>query len=536
MSGLSLLVGIALATLVSEDATVLAAGLAVGNGTLDWVPAVTACASGIYIGDLGLWLAGRLAGRRALEWPRVAAFREGVRTAAGWMDRHPALALLGSRFVPGTRLPLYVAAGAEGQRPAVFAFWSLIAVLLWTPLIVSTAALLGAGVIDPIQTWLGSGWTARVLLFIGLVLVMRHAIAPGSAGESRAASWHRRLGRWRHWEFWPSWLFNLPVVLWVLLLAIRHRSVTLFTLANPGIADGGFVGESKSAILACLPAEWVLPWTVIGPGTLDARVSSLRRVMADRGLSYPLVFKPDVGQRGAAVRWVGDDAAAQRYFATVEAAVLVQVPHDGPFEAGLFYVRRPSERMGRVVSITDKRFPVVTGDGTSTVGQLVQTHARYRLQTPVFHARLGARWREVPAAGECVALGRAGNHCQGTEFRDGQALATPALERRIDSIAKAFPGFYYGRFDVRYRTRDGFMAGNDLAIIELNGVTSEATHIYDPSASLLSGWWTAMCQWSIAFAIGDENRTRGFEPAPLSRLARAAWTFVRSRSLPTLSD
>ena len=51
---------------------------------------------------------------------------------------------------------------------------------------------------------------------------------------------------------------------------------------------------------------------------------------------------------------------------------------------------------------------------------------------------------------------------------------------------------------MRYRDRTRFMAGEDLAIVELNGVTSEATHIYDPSTSLVRGWATLMRQWAVA--------------------------------------
>jgi membrane protein DedA with SNARE-associated domain len=44
--------------------------------------------------------------------------------------------VLASRFLPGSRLPMYLALGISGQRPWAFAAWSLIAVLLWTPSLV----------------------------------------------------------------------------------------------------------------------------------------------------------------------------------------------------------------------------------------------------------------------------------------------------------------------------------------------------------------------------------------------------------------
>jgi membrane protein DedA with SNARE-associated domain len=527
-----LVAGLALSTLLSEDATAIGAGFAVSEGRVPLVVAVVACGLGIYIGDLGLWAAGRVVGPRALAWRRLARFRKQASRAASWVDRHPALAIIGSRFLPGTRLPLYVAAGAEGRRPIAFALWSLVAVSLWTPLLVGGVALLGAGVAAPLDRWLGIGWAVRALLvagvFLGLqVLNRRRRLLPRLPPAIERAI---------RWEFWPGWLFNIPVVLWVALLGVRYRSFTLFTLANPGIPDGGFVGESKSAILAKLPQEWVMPWAVVAPGPVRERLTRLETMLGEKGWRLPLVFKPDVGQRGAAVRWIADLGQASDYLSEVTGPVIVQVPHEGPFEAGLFYVRRPSEPVGRLFSVTDKRFPMIDGDGRSRLGTLIDQHPRFRLQADVFRARLGNRWNAVPGPGESVVLGRAGNHCQGTEFLDGRSLVTPALEQRIDAIARSVPGFCFGRFDVRYRDRERFMSGDDLAIIELNGVTSEATHIYDPSTSLVRGWATLMRQWAVAFAIGAEHRRRGLRPTPVSTLLRAISSFARQRDVPTLSD
>ena len=79
----------------------------------------------------------------------------------------------------------------------------------------------------------------------------------------------------------------------------------------------------------------------------------------------------------------------------------------------------------------------------------------------------------------------------------------------MDEIARAYRGFYVGRFDVRYTDVDAFKAGRDLAIVELNGVTSEPTNIYDPDGTLLDAYRQLFRQWSITFAIGAANRRAG---------------------------
>lgn len=347
-------------------------------------------------------------------------------------------------------------------------------------------------------------------------------MTPGPSARVRA-----RLARASRWEFWPPWLFYAPVVPWVAWLACRHGGLGTIAAANPGMPDGGFVGESKHDILSSLPERWTLPSVLLRPGTTAARVATCERVVWQRGWSWPIILKPDVGQRGAGVDLVAGPAAARAYFERTPGAVIAQRYHPGPYEAGIFYVRRPGAAHGRIFSITDKHFPKVVGDGRRSVAALVWGHARYRMQASLFLDPLGPAADRVPAEGEAVPLTFAGNHARGTMFLDGVHLRTPALESRIDAIAQAVPGFFLGRFDVRYGDVDAFMAGEDLAIVELNGASSESTNIYDPSRSCVDAWRTLYAQWRMVFEIGAANRRGGHPGIPTSRLARLALDHLR---------
>jgi hypothetical protein len=237
-----------------------------------------------------------------------------------------------------------------------------------------------------------------------------------------------------------------------------------------------------------------------------------------RGWAYPLILKPDVGQRGTGVRLVKDEDEAASYLSAMTHRAVVQPYHPGPFEAGVFYYRMPGSCRGRILTVTDKHFPAVIGDARSSLEDLIWAHPRYRMQARTFLARLGSRRQTVPAAGERVTLGIAGNHAQGTMFTDGRALITPALEARIDAIARTYDGFFIGRFDIRYRDRETFMTGRDLAIVELNGATAECTNIYDPAGSLLSAYRQLFRQWSLVFTIGAANRRAGQVASSTGRL------------------
>jgi len=515
------------ATFVSEDAACLAAGVLIARGDLSAPLGIGACAFGIFAGDMGLWALGR-AGGRVLTWkwfhPRIPAQR--LDEARVWLERHSGRAVLLSRFTPGARLPMYVVAGLLRISPLRFAAWTLCASMLWTPIVVFAAARAAdaAG-----QFMVPALALTVVAAFIAKPVIKRiSTLLPAPV--------HLRLLRLTRWEFWPGWLFYAPVAAWVVALAIRYRSLTILTACNPGIEDGGFVGESKFEILRRLPPDVTIPAVRLSHRTGTHDLEFAQATMRRNGWSWPVVIKPDVGQRGSGVRLIRDISQLAQYLAASSNDLLLQPCHDGPYEAGIFYYRFPDQPHGPIFSITDKQFPVITGDGRSTIEELVAAHPRYCLQAALFLRRHHAVRERVLAEGEHFQLAFAGNHAQGTLFRDGRHLLTPALERRVDDIARQIPGFFIGRFDVRYRSIEGFKAGTDLAIVELNGATAESTNIYDPDGSLLDAYRTLFRQWSLVFAIGAANRRRGAVPTPASRLIRLAVSHVTGTDALAISD
>ncbi len=112
----------------------------------------------------------------------------------------------------------------------------------------------------------------------------------------------------------------------------------------------------------------------------------------------------------------------------------------------------------------------------------------------------------------------AGNHCQGCIFQDGRDLQTPQLRQSLDEICLILPGFYVGRFDLRYSSDEELREGRGYSIIELNGAASEATNLYDCRNSLWSAYRTLYRQWKLIYAIAAENRKRGTSSPSLWRV------------------
>jgi hypothetical protein len=320
------------------------------------------------------------------------------------------------------------------------------------------------------------------------------------------------------WEFWPAWAAYLPLIPYLIWLAIKYRSATLFTVTNPGMPASGFAGESKSQILGHLSSsETIAPYTLVAH-TLSAKARVQKGLEFVAAHGFPVVVKPDAGERGKGVRIVRAQADLERHLWDAGEDLILQQYIPGP-EFGVFYQRAPRERAGRITSITEKRFPTVTGDGRTSVAELILRDSRAVCLASIYLSRSLRPPSDVPDAGEIVPLVEIGSHCRGAVFRDGMHLKTPALEAAIDRVSNAHPGFYLGRFDLRSPSIEAFQHGI-FQIIELNGVTSEPTHIYDPAVSLVGAYRALFTQWRAAFEIGAINREMGVRPMRIAQFVR----------------
>jgi hypothetical protein len=251
---------------------------------------------------------------------------------------------------------------------------------------------------------------------------------------------------------------------------------------------------------------------------------------------FPFILKPDVGQRGAGVKLIRNLAEADAYLEQTGEALVLQRYVPGPHEVGIFYHRLPGEAHGRIFAITEKVFPVVTGDGRRTLGELIDGDPRARFQSDRYRERFRNRLDEVLPEGRTLRLVEAGNHAQGCLFLDGAWILTPELETRIDAISRAVPGFFVGRYDIRFTDIDALQAGHRFQILELNGAAAEATSIYDPSTPLRKAYATLFRQWEIVFEIGAANRATGTPAASKRALLRAWWNCRRGLATMPVAD
>ncbi|MCF6401783.1 NRDE family protein [Chitinophaga filiformis] len=308
-----------------------------------------------------------------------------------------------------------------------------------------------------------------------------------------------------HWEYWPAYLIYGPVYVYWLWLSIKARSLFFFSAANPGIRNAGFAQERKSEIYTLIPRQYYPKTQLCHSGT-DPEI--IIDQLKEETMTFPLIAKPDMGERGMQVKLLHSPADLDEYCRLSKVDFIVQEYIDYELEAGIFYYRMPGEKKGHISGIVGKEFLSVTGDGHLTIAALLEKQDRALLQLPALRMTLGATLNIVLPAGVSQVVVPYGNHSRGALFIDQRNRINAQLIDVIDAVCKQVPGFYYGRMDIKFKSWDDLNEGRHFSIIELNGAGSEPTHIYDPGHSLLFAWKEICRHWKILYSISRLNAER----------------------------
>ncbi len=543
-------------TFVQEDAAIVAASFATVEYGLPLSLAFISVYLGIITGDLFIYGLGRVAQNSS--WLRSKVIGPKVDQVKGWLENNFVWAVAVCRITPTLLFPTYIAIGWFKMPIKRFILVTVITSAIYTPIVFALVTILGDVVLNKLGLWAWGtillvvilfplrkaffSWTKQAdgentsvlsLPFINGILTQdnnqkkQHRGMPSLKGLKRIISFAERI---------PNGLFYFPVGLRWIALSIRYGNFTLPTIANPLIETGGFWGESKNSILENVgedQQQWMANYF---PFTRTTRLPEvdLQEIlfkMEESALFFPIVAKPDIGWQGYGVRQIDDENELLDYLSAYPKNVkmLIQklIPYDG--EAGIFYARMPNEQHGKVFSVTLRYFPYVIGNGVSSLKTLIQDNPRTGFKSSYFlgktHDHLGISAEKldtVPVEGEMVRLAFIGSIRIGGIYRDARNLITPELNNRFDEIAQSIPEFYYGRFDIRFKSTDLLKAAEEFSIIEINGAGSEPIHAWDPEVPFFSLYNELFKTQSLMFRIAAENRKRGFKSEGIIPFIKAA--------------
>jgi membrane protein DedA with SNARE-associated domain len=168
-----LIIALFAATFVAEDAATIAAGVIVGGTGADPYLPLGAVILGTAIGDLALYGAGRWGAETAIG--AKLRRREDVGRMLAALARRMLGFLIIARFVPGLRLPVFIASGVAQAPFRLVAAVVALSTPIWTTLlfeIARNAGVLAADQLAGMAIWLGLALGALFIVPRGLSRVM----------------------------------------------------------------------------------------------------------------------------------------------------------------------------------------------------------------------------------------------------------------------------------------------------------------------------------------------------------------------------
>ena len=324
-----------------------------------------------------------------------------------------------------------------------------------------------------------------------------------------------------NYEYWPYLLFFLPLVPYWFFLAIRAKSLTFFTAANPGIEHGGVFGESKMEILDMIDKKY-LPNSVFFDKSSDLKM--VLDSLKSSQLEFPMILKPDVGERGNEVEKIGNTSMLEAYLERIDEDFIAQEYIDYEIELGVLYYKFPDGAGSGITSVVTKEFLSVIGDGESTLLTLLEQNDRARFQIESLRNKFSLD--QVLKKDAILNLEPIGNHCRGTKFLSGMHLINDDLIKIFDEVSKDIKGFNFGRFDLKVKSVEDLMKGENIKILELNGVSSEPGHIFDPNWTLFRAYRDTAKNMKVMMRVSMANMKLGVKPTPPKVIRKLLWAHL----------
>lgn len=511
---------IAVCTFVAEDPTCLACGLLAAEGIIGFWWAALACTVGIFVGDMVLYLAGYTLGRRALRVPPLRWMvqeHEIDRMSAWFSSPRGLMVIVSSRFIPASRVPTFVTAGILRLGLPRLGLLLFVAALVWTPVLMWLGHTFG----PPFMAEFPKYKQHAAWIILGVLLAIwlfTHWVLPLLTHRGRREVLMRAT-RLLRTDLWPAGIRLLPLRAALVLPALLRGRATAVCASNPGFGRlGGAVGDAKGDLLEPFAGD---------PRTapflrLEAGIPGLPAALAFASRhGYPLALKPELGQGGAGLLRVADEAGLRAALGEAPLAEgwLVQ-PWVSGREYEVVWRRDPGASSGELVAVVEKCAVEVVGDGRRSLEALVWDDPHAVARADLYQRIHYRSLLRVPVAGERVRLDVSGAWEHGARPRRRPHLETEALRLALDGYCRNYPGLHHARLDLRAAGEADLAAGR-FTVTEVEGAGSVSSLIRDRHAGFREEVPLTWRQLRAQFAAGHANLDHG--------LRRVAWAELLAR-------
>jgi threonine/homoserine/homoserine lactone efflux protein len=358
-----------------------------------------------------------------------------------------------------------------------------------------------------------------ILLITVIIQLYKMYRRPSRADEqSTLKAMVYRMAHWETWHYLAKYIPLIPAWCWHCL---RSGSVWFFTPSNPSLTFGGFEGESKKEMFDQLPPD-TYPKSIYIPHSLP--FPELEQMVAENHFVYPLAVKPDVGMMGFMFRKIDSLEKLMEYHQKMPVDYIIQDLIHLPLEVSVFYYRMPDEERGVITGFLKKEFLEVTGDGNSTLRQLIMDYPRVRFRLEEMKSKHQGRLDDIIPENEIYCLSNALNLSRGGKLVSLEYEKDERLVDVFDRISHYAGHFYYGRYDIKCASIEELRQGKKFSILEYNGCGAEPHHIYGNGNTLLQAYGIVLHHWKMLYRISRYNHKKGIPYWTFRR----GWRFLRA--------
>ena len=316
-------------------------------------------------------------------------------------------------------------------------------------------------------------------------------------------NWKRFREKITNWELWPFNVIYAPLgPLW-LWYALKARAFWWFTPANPTLAFAGFEGEGKKEMYDLLP-EHAYPTTIYVEPTQS--FDDIKTLVAEKGLTYPICVKPQVGLKGLLFRKVDSEEKLRIYHERVPVDYLIQSLVEAPMEVSVFYYRYPDQPKGVISGFIQKEMMHVFGDGKHTLWELILLHPKAKHRLEEMRIKHEKMLETILPAGEKYILTHAANLNRGARFTNMKEEIDEQLLDLFDPLSHRC-SWYYGRYDLKCNSIEELKQGKFI-VLEFNGAGAEPNHVYNANYSWFKALKVFAHHWKVLYEIGKYNHKR----------------------------
>ena len=323
----------------------------------------------------------------------------------------------------------------------------------------------------------------------------------------------------KHHEFWNPKVFEIPLYIYLAGLCLRYRvPPTGLAKANSALDHGEIGIGSKFHTQQQFSQSHFLPTEKLDFSEASLATSEREKILRvnlekarafSQQYSYPIIFKPDIGMVGKGILKIGSEQELEIRIGELYGQYLLQQFTALPAEFGVFYMHYQGK--SRITGVNQKHFPTVVGNGKDTIATLARQHDRYTQHWDTFLQYVDQT--KVLAKGQEKRLSFIGSHTMGCKFTDDSHLVTPQLEHALFKVLDQQEGFNYGRLDVKTKDAESLKRG-EFTIIEVNGISSLPTHMFDPKYSLLRCYKILLSHGRYLVKIARENNYKSMHLLP----------------------